>query len=122
MADYLPPRVSNEGYTGRYTVASQLEAERGTDTRVVEVFGITRFRDLPSQRKARLVPPSGLAVSVHNAPARVLGDALPPGSVAAGADGYGYCGWPLESLYALAGLDADAVFGQVVKALAEGRQ
>ena len=104
------------------TVASQLEAERGTATRVVEVFGITRFRDLPSQRKARLVPPSGLAVSVHNAPARVLGDALPPGSVAVGADGYGYYGWPLGSLYALAGLDADAVFGQVVKALAEGRQ
>lgn len=100
------------------TVADRLEAECSTATRVVEVFGITRFRGLPPERWTQLVPPSGLAASIHNAPARVLGNALPPGSLAIGADGYGHYGWPIGSLYERAGLNAGTVFGQVVKALA----
>ena len=91
------------------TVAGRLEAEHGSVTRVVEVFGITRFRGLPPERSTQLIPPGSLAVSIHNAPAQVLGDALPPGSLAIGADGYGHYGWPIGSLYERAGLDAGAV-------------
>jgi transketolase len=100
------------------TVAARLEAEHGLAARVVEVFGITQFRGLAPERRAQLVPPSGLAVSIHNAPAQVLGDALPPGSLAIGAGGYGHCGWPLETLYERAGLDAGAILSQVRQALA----
>lgn len=98
-------------------VAGRLEAERGAATRVIEVVGITRFRSLPPERRAHLVPSGGLAVSIHNAPAQVLGDVLPPGGLAIGADGYGQCGWPLDKLYERAGLDSDTVLGQVLKAL-----
>ena len=98
-------------------VAARLEADCGGGTRVVEVFGITRFRGLPPARMAALVPPGSLAVSVHNAPARVLGGALPEGAISMGADGYGQCGWPLRRLYEMAGLSEDAVFARVRDAL-----
>lgn len=101
--------------------AARLEAECGAGTRIVEVFGITRFRELAPGRRALLVPPASLVASVHNAPSTVLGDALPAGSLSIGADGYGMYGWPQERLYAQAGLSADAVFGQVRKALAQDR-
>lgn len=97
--------------------AARLEDECGAGTRVVEVFGITRFRDLPPARKARFVPPVSLAVSIHNAPSRVLGDALPESSLAIGADGYGLYGRPLERLYAQAGLDVGTISSRVRKAL-----
>jgi transketolase len=98
--------------------AGRLEAGCGLGVRVVEVFGITRFRDLAPGRKAVLIAPGSLAVSVHNAPARVLGDALPGGGIAIGADGWGQCGWPLSRLYEHAGLTSEAVCAAVMEALA----
>jgi hypothetical protein len=60
-----------------------------------------------------------VAVSVHNAPARVLGDALPPGSVSLGAEGYGLSGWPQSRLYTAAGLTEEQVWDQICALLYE---
>jgi transketolase len=97
-------------------VAARLESAYDIGVRVVEVFGLTRFRCLARERKERLVPAGAPVVSIHNAPSRVLGDALPD-AVAIGADGFGLCGWPQERLYAQAGLSADAIFNRVRDAL-----
>jgi transketolase len=97
--------------------AGRLASECGSGVRVVEVFGISRLRSLPQERMSVLVPRGTLAVSIHNAPARVLGDALPAGAVIIGSDGYGQGGWPLQRLYENAGLTADAVVRRAREAL-----
>jgi len=101
-------------------VAARLAEEHGCAVRVVEVYCISRFRDLPADRKARLVRPGRLTASIHNAPAQVLGAVLPPGAVAIGADGFGHSGWPLSRLYEEAGLGVAAIAARLRKALVTG--
>lgn len=98
-------------------VARRLEEECGCAVRVAEMYSVSRFRALPEERKALLVPPESLVVGVHNAPAQVLGAALPPGALLLGAEGFGQSGWPLSRLYEEAGLSAGAVFARVREAL-----
>lgn len=102
-------------------VAAKMAADR-VRARVIEVFSVTRARAAPQGTINSLIPPCVPAVSVHNAPSRVLRSLLPAGSVAIGADGYGMSGWPQSRLYSEAGLGEDHVYDRARWVLAGGHR
>ncbi|MFI9630075.1 transketolase-like TK C-terminal-containing protein [Streptomyces sp. NPDC052042] len=97
--------------------AERLHAHSYT-ARVVEVFSTTRFARLDADQRAQFLPPGVRAVSIHNAPSRVLGSLLGDGGMAIGVDTYGIAGSPQTALYEAAGLTTDALTDRILKELA----
>ncbi|MFJ4741167.1 transketolase-like TK C-terminal-containing protein [Streptomyces sp. NPDC088775] len=98
-------------------VADRLHAN-GYTARVVEVFSTSRFARLDAGQRAQFLPPGVRAVSIHNAPSRVLGSLLGEGATAIGVDTYGIAGSPQSALYEAAGLTSDALTDRILKELA----
>jgi transketolase len=99
--------------------ADRLAAEE-IGVRVVAVCSTTRLGRAPAHRRDRILPPGVPVVSVHNAPASVLGALLPAGSTSLGLTDYGGYGGPPERLYEAAGLGPAHVLAAARQALARG--
>lgn len=101
------------------TAASRLRAEEGLKVRVVDVCSTTRLAAAPKHCRRQVLPPGVATLSIHNAPASVLGALLPPGARSLGLTGYGGYGGPPERLYEASGLGLDDVLSaarQLVRA------
>lgn len=101
-------------------VADELERTLDVRANVVDVFSVTRFAKSPEVVRRAMIPASQPALSVHNAPSRVLGIFLPDGGDALGLDGYGDSGKPIADLYRHLGLGHDAVLERAKALLLAG--
>lgn len=97
--------------------ADHLHQNHQVPVRVVEIISATRAARLDTQRRAALFPPDAAAVSVHNAPSRVLGSLLPAGSLSVGIDDYGLAGFPQSDLYEEAGLTEKVLVERILEVL-----
>lgn len=108
MADARPPDlvlVTAGSMVGQaLAAAGQLATEDSVRTRVLNVFSVTRLRQLPEAERNALLGDGAPQVSVHNGPPSVLREFLGPRSVSLGVAGYGMYGKPVSRLYEACGL------------------
>jgi transketolase len=97
--------IASGSLTVRVRHAAEVLAQRSrVKTRIVQVFSVSDAYRMSKSQRNSILKPDLPAMSVHNAPAPVLGRLLPAGSITLGLRDYGLAGEPVSALYDHAGL------------------